>query len=418
MTVNFSFLKVLSEGQFRGFWFTQVFVLISIQFYFLSLSWMTLDLTGSTVLLGTILTITAIPRLIIMPIGGALADIISPSKLLKFNIILLFIASLFFTISMFVGYLQIWMLVVFAIIFGISTALFLPTSFSIIPKLVNTDRLQPANSLAQLSLQLSTSIGPALAGLIISIFGLPSIYLTITIFFAISFLFSLSIGHVDTNNKNTDSLSLKGLFVDIVGGIKIVRSIPLLSALIIISALLNISVIGPQQIGLPYIAQTTLEGGAHNLGFIMSALGVGTLIGSLLIGLFNNIKSPITVAFSVGILLGGIWSFVGVFPSSLEVVTTILFFSGACIGILNVLILTLIHKSSPKNALGRIMSLQLLGSTGIQPLSFLVVGWLLDLISVTTLFVLSGLLISFTSLISIINKNIRHPKLYSESKSL
>lgn len=418
MRGNISLLKILSEDKFRNFWLTQVFVLIAIQFYFISLSWMTLDLTDSTVLLGTLLTITAVPRLIIMPIGGALADIISPSKLLMINILLLFFSSLFFTITMYLGYLEIWMLVVFSIIFGISTALFLPTSFSIIPKLVNESRLQSANSLAQLGLQLSTSIGPALAGVIISLFGLPSIYLTITILFIISLLFSLAIGHIETDNQDRHNLSFKGVFIDIVDGIKIVRGIPLLIALIFISALLNISVIGPQQIGLPYIAQTSLEGGAHNLGFIMSALGAGTLVGALLIGLLNNIKSPIIIAFSVAVVLGGIWSLVGVFQNKLAVISTILFFSGICIGVLNVLILTLIQRKSPKNAIGRVMSLQLLGSTGIQPVSFLIVGWLLDIISVTTLFILSGLIISITSLISLMSKNIRQPDLYTKSRAL
>src|SRR5699024_2430505 len=109
------------------------------------------------------------------------------------------------------------------------------------------------------------------------------------------------------------------------------------------------------------------------------------------------------------ILLGVFWSFVGFFPEHLYVIATFLFLSGICVGVLNVLVVTLIQLQAPKEALGRVMSLQLLGSTGIQPITFLVVGWLLGIISPAILFLLSGIILVITAGGGLFFKSIRKP---------
>src|SRR5699024_9931274 len=69
----------------------------------------------------------------------------------------------------------------------------------------------------------------------------------------------------------------------------------------------------------------------------------------------------------------------------------------------------LIQLHAPIEATGRVMSLQLLGSTGIQPITFLIVGWLLGIISPTLLFLFSGIILIATACISLCFKQIRKP---------
>ncbi|SES05039.1 Major Facilitator Superfamily protein [Gracilibacillus ureilyticus] len=109
----------------------------------------------------------------------------------------------------------------------------------------------------------------------------------------------------------------------------------------------------------------------------------------------------------IAILLGVFWSFVGWAPEYLYLTALFLFFSGIFVGMINVLAVTLVQVHSPPEAIGRVMSLQLLGSTGIQPITFLVVGWLLEIISPTLLFLLSGILLIVTAVISLFFKDIR-----------
>ncbi|MCD5323356.1 MULTISPECIES: MFS transporter [Pontibacillus] len=414
MIKNAAFVQLLKISNFRSFWFLQVFTLLAMQFYFISLSWITLDVTDSTMILGGLLTITAVPRLILVPLGGVLFDRISPKKLLITNISILVGSTTIFTILLFFLPIHTWMLVLFSIFFGISSALFLPTSFALIPKLVPNDYLQPANSFSQLSMQLSNTFGPALAGTLISAFGVPTVYATMTLFFSISLLCSFLLTNLspqknDENTLHDSKLSLINLTKDVVDGFKIINKNKLLLMLVVISALLNLSIIGPQQIGLPYIAKQIPDGGAEHLGFLMSSLGLGTLIGVFIIGFFKDLKSKGISTMVIAIFLGVFWSFVGFTPEYLYITSLFLFLSGICVGMLNVLSVTLIQVHAPPQALGRVMSLQLLGSTGIQPITFLAVGWLLGIISPALLFLYCGIILVATAGISLMFREIRNP---------
>lgn len=85
MIRNSIFIKLFTINNFRSFWVLQVFTLLAMQFYFLSLSWLTLDLTDSTMVLGLLLTIAAVPRLILVPIGGALFDRVNAQEIINYK---------------------------------------------------------------------------------------------------------------------------------------------------------------------------------------------------------------------------------------------------------------------------------------------------------------------------------------------
>lgn len=61
--------------------------------------------------------------------------------------------------------------------------------------------------------------------------------------------------------------------------------------LLIISAILNLSIIEPQQLSIPYIAHGITENSAETLWFLMSSLGLGTLVGVLSVNLLNKFKN-------------------------------------------------------------------------------------------------------------------------------
>src|SRR5699024_11914818 len=187
MIKNLSFFKLLSISDFRNFWIVQIFTLVAMQFYFLSLSWLTLDLTDSTMILGVILTITAIPRLILVPIGGALFDSISPKKLLITNISILVISTIIFTIILFFFPIQTWMLILFSIFFGIASSLFLPTSFALIPRMVPKEYLQTAKSFSQLSMQLANTFGPAIDDILISLYDIYTFFIAYLLYYLFVF---------------------------------------------------------------------------------------------------------------------------------------------------------------------------------------------------------------------------------------
>lgn len=181
--------QVFTISDFRNFWFIQMFTLLAIQFYFLSLSWLTIDLTGSTALLGTLLTISAIPRILFTPIGGVIFDQISPRRFLIIILSSLTFFTLIFTVLIYLFEVRVWLLVAFAIIFGIGTALFFPVIFALIPKIVPEKNLQPANTFSQISMQLANTLGPAISGVLLSLYGAVFVYAAMSVLFFLSWLF-------------------------------------------------------------------------------------------------------------------------------------------------------------------------------------------------------------------------------------
>lgn len=138
----------------------------------------------------------------------------------------------------------------------------------------------------------------------------------------------------------------------------------------------------------------------------MASLGLGTLIGVLSINLFNHYKNKFLLAILITALLGSCWTLIGYFSSNLGLMLGLLLISGLFIGALNVLIVTLIQFNSPKIAMGRVMSLQLLSSIGVQPFAYLLVGSILGLISVQTLFLVSGIILIIMVLTILTNKEV------------
>ena len=187
MTIkNSKFYQIFSISDFRNFWIVQICTLLAMQFYFLTLSWLTIDITGSTAILGTLLTLSAIPRLLITPIGGVIFDQVSPKSFLNMTLSVLTVCTMLFTVIIYFFQIQVWMLILFAVFFGITSALFLPVVFALIPKIVPESHLQSANSFSQISMQMSNTIGPALSGILLSLYGATFVYGTMSVLFLIS----------------------------------------------------------------------------------------------------------------------------------------------------------------------------------------------------------------------------------------
>jgi Transmembrane secretion effector len=73
----------LQLPNFRWLWLGQTFILCASQFWFVALTWLVLQKTGSGFAIGTVLMAAAIPRGLFMLIGGAVSDRLSELELLQ-----------------------------------------------------------------------------------------------------------------------------------------------------------------------------------------------------------------------------------------------------------------------------------------------------------------------------------------------
>ena len=79
-----------------------------------------------------------------------------------------------------------------------------------------------------------------------------------------------------------------------------------------------------------------------------------------------------------------------------------IFTAGLLLGIINVLFLTTIQQLTPAFLVGRVMSIQFLCSTGLQPVSYMITGVLLDKFNINNLYLISGGIISLLSILILV----------------
>ncbi|EGD53717.1 MFS transporter [Gordonia neofelifaecis] len=134
--------------------------------------WLVLQLSGgSAMAVGVTTALQFVPALVLSPFGGVLADRFDKRKLLMFTQSWMALSALVLGLLAVSGVAQTWHVYVFAVVFGIGTALDAPARQAFVSEMVGTERLTNAIGLNSSAFNAARLIGPGVAGLIIAAFG-------------------------------------------------------------------------------------------------------------------------------------------------------------------------------------------------------------------------------------------------------
>lgn len=390
--------RVLSLRDLRLL-FTGAFVsLLGDQFAFIALPWLVLQLTKDPLLLGTVLALEGIPRALFILFGGAIADHLSPRRVMLIANVTRFFLTAVMAAAVFGGVVQVWMIYAFSLLFGIVAGFAIPAENSIVPTLVNGEDLQAGNSVIMGITQLASFIGPTVAGIIIGRFA--STFTGVGIAFAFdAFTFVVSAVTLQMIRGNKQSVSpqkapaKESVWASIRTGVKYVWADKPLRFMFTVLMALNFLLLGPIQVGIPVLADQRLPERAAAFGLLMSAFAGGNLLGYLGAGALPRPTGMrlrvITVTFvgAFGIVIGSL----GII-SSTWIDFGLLFLLGLGNGFMAILWITWMQAHTPKDMLGRMMSLMMLSGTGLVPISQAAAG-ALSKWNLTLLFVLPGALV-------------------------
>lgn len=403
-TATTSPASVWQIRNFRLLWVGEGISLLGDQFYLIALPWLVLSLTGNALLVGTVLATAGIPRALFMLLGGALTDRFTPRKLMINSNLARMVLTGLLAGMVLAGLIQTWMLYAFALLFGLADAFFFPAQTSIVPQLVGKDQLQAGNAMIQGTATLSLFIGPLLAGALISWLDGGATHSTtgIALAFALdslSFLASismLSLMKTERSGAEAEKAS-EGVLASIRAGLLFVWKDATLKIVFSLVAGINILIIGPVFVGVPVIAKMRFAEGAAAFGLIMSVFGGGSLLGIVLAGLLPRppAKRLGTVLLSVMSMMGVGLAVIGVAPSTL-VAAAASFVMGAANGYNNILLITWLQTRISPAMTGRIMSLIMFASVGLNPISTALSGALIGLNAVALLVCAGSMMTIFT----------------------
>ncbi len=390
-------LRPLRVRDFRLLFAGESVSVIGDQFHFVALAWMTLQLTGSGLALGSVLMVAAIPRAVFMLLGGALSDRWSPRRLMLYSnairaVVVGILAALVLT-----GNVHLWQLYILAGIFGIIDALFYPAVGAILPMLVEEADLPPANALVQGSQQLAGLIGPVLAGVVVALVNTGPAFVIDALSFGVATVALLFIagGRRPTTSPGIADAGTESVIASIRAGFDYVRRDRAVRSLIVLTAASNFAFNGPLLVGIPFMADHTLGGGSTTFGILLSAYGGGAVVGAL--GAGRRVPRLGTLVLGIAFAMGVALTLLGVAPNVLTAFG-LLVAIGLGAGFLNVHIFSWLQSRTVEAMRGRVMSIVLLGSFGLSPISYALAGAALDFAPVALLFTAAGAIVVVASL--------------------
>ena len=130
-----------------------------------------LELSGSPASLGLVLASQALPLALFALVGGVVGDRLSRQKLMLASDLARAAVQTVAAALLIAGEAEIWHLAVLAALYGAAEAFFRPAAGGLIPRLVPDEHLMQANSLIAMSQSAGIVLGPALAGVLIALFG-------------------------------------------------------------------------------------------------------------------------------------------------------------------------------------------------------------------------------------------------------
>jgi len=386
------------ERNFR-LWFTgSTISLLGDQVYFVALPWLVLQQTGSAIAMGTIMMAGAIPRTLLMLMGGAVSDRISTRKIIMNTACVRALLVGAISLLIVLRVLHTWELYVLAVAFGTADAFDAPAQEAFMPFLVQSEQLVAATSVSEVRTQLATILGPTPAGLVIKALGLAGAFLID----AVSFLFVIGALLRLPDPPLTRSVE-KALWESILEGLRYVgKDIPLRS-LMLVAVGINFCFDGPMALGLTYVAKTKFESPAM-LGLMLSSMATGTLCGALLAGIWKIRRRGLLillVALILALLLGSLGVLNGrwTFPA-------VLCLMGITAGLAEIHISAWIMQRIDPAVRGRVFSVLTLVATGTMPISLFLAGVLIA-VSLKLMFVLAGSVLLLVTMAAATHKTVR-----------
>ena len=270
----------LSSAPYRRFWLGSIASVGSTQLYFISKAWLVFELSGSALDLGFLGAATAVPTIIATLIGGLVADRINRRSVLiltsGISAVLLILLGILDASEL----VRVWHVLLISSLLGLVQGFDFPARSSIFPALIDKKQMMSAVSLNSILWQGSRMILPAIGGFLISITDTSLIFFICgTGFFCMmAVLLTLEVRQ-DNNTKDTPWYEFKE-------GVKFVLHHRLFLTLILLSWISMF--FGTSYVQIMPLFADMLQSGERGFGLLISATGIGSIIGNLFISHYQE----------------------------------------------------------------------------------------------------------------------------------
>jgi MFS family permease len=361
-------LRALRYRNFQLFFGGQLISLVGTWMQNVAQAWLVYRLTGSSVLLGLVSFAGQIPVFLFSPLGGIVADRFRRQCVVIATQAASMLLALILSALTLTGLVQIWHVMVLAVLLGVVNAFDIPARQSFFVEMVGREDLINAIALNSSMFNASRIIGPAVAGILVATIGEGWCFFAngVSYVAVIVGLFCMRLPDFQPRPRDTSPLA------DVIEGFRFVIGSPPIHHIMILLGILSLTGM-PFAVLMPIFADKILHGGARGLGILMGASGIGALGGALLLASRQTVHGlgrwVAISAAAFGITLVA-FSVSRSFWPSCALLVPVGFNMMVEMGSSN----TLIQSMSPDELRGRVMSVYSMMFMGMAPLGAVLSG--------------------------------------------
>jgi len=364
-----------SMNTFLLIWMGQVVSILGSSMTGFALGVWIFQYTGSAFSFALILLFNMLPKALVAPFAGILADRHDRRKIMIYTDLSAGFATIILIILFTVGELSTWHIYLLTAVNAAASAFQGPAFSASVTQLVPKAQYGRANGLQQLGEGISQVIAPVLAGTLIGVFGLMSLLLIdmLTFLFAVIILLVVRFPRIPQTHQRKPELS-GTWYSELEQGAKFLFSRQGLLGLMLVFTMVNFFVGAAEAVLTPMVLSFTSP---ENLGLIMTTGGFGMLAGSILMSLYGGGQRKIYAVFGAYAFLGVAVFLAGLRPSVLLVSTAVFLAFFALPTVMGASQAIFQTKVAPKIQ-GRVFGLRIFLNTLSFALAFLLGGFLAE----------------------------------------
>jgi MFS family permease len=329
--------------------------------------WLVYTLTNSATALGLVIALQTLPVLLLGPYAGVVADRVDKRKLMMVLQTLMGLIALVLGVLTVTHVVTLWEVYVLAVLLGLNNTFENPARQTFVLEMVGPKDLRNAVSLNSVLVNVARAVGPAVAGLLITLGGTGICFLINAASFG-AVVASLYFMDLDALQPSRQAVRAKGQLRQ---GLSYVRHEPELFVPLVMMALVG-CLAYEFQVVLPVLAKATLHGGAQEYGFLTGAMGVGAVVGGLWTAARGRtgLRPMVTTSFIFGLLILA----AALAPTTGVELVVIAFVGAGSVSFLSKSNSTLQLASAPEMR-GRVMALWAVAFLGSTPIGGPIAGY-------------------------------------------
>ncbi|MBX3705833.1 MAG: MFS transporter [Pseudomonadales bacterium] len=401
----------LEVPDYRWLWMGSLASQFAMNMQIVARGWLVYALTSSALDLAWVTLSFMLPQALFSLWGGVVADRMPKRRIIATAQATNCILTIVMAAVIFTGRVEMWHFLVMGVLNGTILALSMPARQAFIPELIPERLIFTGMALNTTSWNLSRILGPAVAGLLIawlaagdtsSVFGVGVVYCVIALLYGVAALTVMRVSQPGRMKAPDGKTPLH----DVVDGLRYVRAHPPVLALILLSIVPFLFGM-PLNTLLPAFNEEVLGGGPDDLGFLISCMGLGAILGSLMLASMGELRNKGRWLLASCTAWG---VFTIAFGSAERVVTAAVLVG--LVGLVSAWNMSLnrglLQMQVDSTMRGRIMSIDMM-SHGLMPLGVIPIGYLADRFSVAVALEAAGaVFVLSVVLLACFNRSIRH----------